>query len=391
MTKAHRRIDERSGRRVLHITTWYPTRSDDPTGTFVREHVRAVGRFAPSSVLHIAWSVDSSMRRYTLSDLAPIDDVPVLRVTIGRAISWPAWLVIGVSHALIRELAARGRPVLLHTHTTPATALGALLALVLRRPLVATEHWTGLLPGGEGHRWHRSLVARSAFGRASVVMPVGPTLADGVRPLVGETPIEVVANVVDTSIFTPGEPDARPADRIVAIASLIPRKRVNLVISAVAMARRSRPGLSLVVLGDGPERRALENLAIELGIRHAVEFRGAVAKAEVAEELRCAELTVIASELETFSVVAAEAMCCGVPVVTTRCGGPEHLVDQQSGIVLDRTDVDALADALLSALSRTWDHTAISDAAHARFSPGAVARRIDEIYRRACPAAIAPS
>jgi glycosyltransferase involved in cell wall biosynthesis len=98
--------------------------------------------------------------------------------------------------------------------------------------------------------------------------------------------------------------------------------------------------------------------------------------------MRNADLFVLPSLTETFSVATAEALCAGVPVLVTRCGGPEEFVDEQCGMLVSPGDVQALADGLNSMLNRlnTFDREAISRAAAAKFRHEAVGSKLNGVY-----------
>lgn len=365
---------------VLHLTTWYPSADGDISGTFVREHVQAAMRSTTAQVIHIAWSDPQVVRPYRVRRTVEPEGPVVWRLSISRSSLSPLWLVVGTIHVLRRYIAGDGRPDLIHSHTLNATAIGALAGLLLRRPLVATEHWTGFLPGGSGHSPIRKVLARLAFSRTRYVLPVGPVLGEGIRQF-SDRRQRLVPNVVDASVFRPSlRRDAGAKHVILVVARLSENKRVDRAIRCAAALGRSTPGVRLVVLGDGPERSRLERLAAELEATATIDFRGLVSKREVAMWLRRARLLLITSELETFSVVAAEAMCCGVPVITTRCGGPEYLVDELSGIIVEDPTVDSLLEATTDAMARTWDSELIRERAVRRFSMEAVGAALADVY-----------
>jgi glycosyltransferase involved in cell wall biosynthesis len=153
------------------------------------------------------------------------------------------------------------------------------------------------------------------------------------------------------------EPPARPPtpDRstLVTVGHLIARKRHAEVIAALARLGERHPDLRYTVVGDGPEREPLRELARSLGVADRVELLGQLAPEQAAAVARAATLFVLPSVDEAFGVAYVEAMAGGVPAIGCRGeDGPEEIATAGGGMVLvPRGDVAALAaqiDTLLS-------------------------------------------
>ncbi|MCC6919907.1 MAG: glycosyltransferase [Alphaproteobacteria bacterium] len=143
---------------------------------------------------------------------------------------------------------------------------------------------------------------------------------------------------------------ARP-DVVLAVGRLVPEKDFETLLRAVALSAR-RP--HLVVLGDGPERQKLTQLAETLGIAGRVDFRGYLnAPWPVFRE---AKMLALSSRTEAFGNVLVEALGHGLPVVATRCGGPEEvLAEGRFGRLVAIGDVAGLAQAIDATLADPGD------------------------------------
>jgi glycosyltransferase involved in cell wall biosynthesis len=129
---------------------------------------------------------------------------------------------------------------------------------------------------------------------------------------------------------------------------LIPGKGADDAIAAVAQALRRAP-LRLLIAGDGPDRERLSGLARSLKIADRVEFLGMLA--DVRQLWQRCDVAIFPSNefIESFGMVALEAMACGKPLVATRNGAaPELVRDRETGTVVSPGDVAALADALVT-------------------------------------------
>jgi glycosyltransferase involved in cell wall biosynthesis len=141
---------------------------------------------------------------------------------------------------------------------------------------------------------------------------------------------------------------------VLAVGRLVPEKDIATLISAVA---RSVSQPQLVILGDGPERGALEAQVIALGLADRVQFRGYVNEpwSAYAE----AKMLALPSRTEAFGNVIVEALGHGLPVVATRCGGPDEVLgDGRFGTLIPIGDVDALARAIDATLANPGDPAA---------------------------------
>jgi colanic acid/amylovoran biosynthesis glycosyltransferase len=156
----------------------------------------------------------------------------------------------------------------------------------------------------------------------------------------------------------PGEPL-----RLLAVGRLVEKKGFDDALRALAILRRTEPGVHLDLAGDGPLRAELEALAKELRVSDAVTFHGAVVRARVVELLAAAHLFVAPSKTardgnqEGIPVVLMEALAAGLPVVSTRHTGiPELVEDGVAGRLVDEGDAESLARAIteLAARPESW-------------------------------------
>lgn len=141
--------------------------------------------------------------------------------------------------------------------------------------------------------------------------------------------------------------------RVAYAGRLIPKKGVDLLISAMAAILKQVPEARLTVAGDGPERRRLEGLAESLGIREAIEFTGHIDASSLEQTLAQAWVQVVPSRWEEpFGLVVAEAMMRGTAVVASNSGGiTEQVLTGKTGYLVPPGDSSALAEAMLQILT----------------------------------------
>ena len=161
----------------------------------------------------------------------------------------------------------------------------------------------------------------------------------------------VVHPPVDTSFFTP-EPARVPEPFFLAVSALVPYKRLDVAVRAVA-----RIGGALTVVGRGPEEAPLRALADSVGAR--VTFSGWV-EDDAVRDLYRRSRAVLMPGVEDFGMVPVEAQACGRPVVALAEGGAlDSVIDGVTGILVRESGVEAFADALSDVSTRAFDPAAI--------------------------------
>lgn len=248
----------------------------------------------------------------------------------------------------LRRLLQRERPDLLHAHY--ASGYGTTAALAGFRPWLLSVWGSDVFDfpyEGRLKGWwlRRNLRCADALASTSHVM------ARQVQRLVPELgEIAITPFGVDTERFAPAPSRAHGSDAVVigTVKTLAPKYGIDVLLRAFA-ALRAGINATLLIVGDGPQRAELEALATSLGIAQRVRFAGAVPHAEVPAWLQRMDIYVAVSRLdsESFGVAVLEASACGLPVVVSDAGGlPEVVVDGQTGLVVPREDVSALAQTL---------------------------------------------
>jgi len=203
---------------------------------------------------------------------------------------------------------------------------------------------------------HRQLVC-ATLRSADVVASTSHAMADQVERLLGSRPlrdpIAITPFGVDTARFAPAPRERHGRGPLVigTIKKLEPKYGIDTLIHAFARlstAAGCAPPL-LRLVGEGAQRGELQALADRLGVTPRVQFVGAVAHAQVPEQLHSFDIFAAASRLdsESFGVAVIEASACGLPVVVTRAGGlPEVVRRGETGLVVERENPAALAEAL---------------------------------------------
>jgi glycosyltransferase involved in cell wall biosynthesis len=252
-------------------------------------------------------------------------------------------------------------------------------------PYVITEHSSRLTARSADHKQLSPAglrMAVRAYADAAKVIAPSEYLKGCIEAIGLPGDIEVVPNPVDTDSFR--APAASTADvaRIVSVGRLEDDKDPSTLMRAFAVAASSEPRLRLDLIGDGPDRSKVEALVESLGLRSRVTLYGTLGRAEVAEKLVGATAFVLASRVETFCVAAAEALCCGIPVVMPAVGAIPEMVGDRDGILVRPGDASGLADGMVRVATggMAVDRQAIALRARSRLGSDAVARQLRTLY-----------
>jgi glycosyltransferase involved in cell wall biosynthesis len=222
--------------------------------------------------------------------------------------------------------------------------------------------------------------------RADAVVSISPAVTEELRRA-GYDPSKIHPLPNGVPVPEPSwqrRPDWRAAPRAVFVGRLAPEKGLDVLLRAWPAVRSAFPAAGLTLVGEGPERPALEGLAGQLGLAGAVELPGA--SPDPTDRLRAADLFVLPSREEGMSVALLEAMALGVPLVATSIPGNRRLVqDFKHGRLVPPDDPAALAGAVIGQWSDFDRAFHMTRAARRRvqdeFSIAAVARRHMELFR----------
>lgn len=353
----------------------------------VEEHVRHLATGLRDRGHTVAvWSVDqgdppASIRgvkvRYLPSPLPSASVGGVVRFAASAPSAYGAW----------RHAFATDRPDVVHVQCFgPNGPWSTLVAALGRARLVVGAHGETFMDADRvfdrSHLQRRALTW--ALGRADAVTACSRYAADDLRRF-GYDPSRV--NVVGNGVAPPEThvppPSWLPERFVLGLGRLVRVKGFDLLLRAFAAAQLD-DDVSLVIAGDGPERRALERLSRQLGVPGRVVLPGTVPRDEAAAVTRAAEAMVVPSRVEAFGIVVLEGMHAGIPVVVTSRGGAGEIVtDDVDGLVVNPEPA-----ALAAALERLRDPGlrarlgAAGAASASRWTWDAVVDEVEHVYAR---------
>lgn len=372
--------------RVVFITHNYPRESGDLPGAFL--HPLATALAARGHDVRVVAPSDRGR-----GGREALDGIPVRRVRYaaperetlaygGRmreAILSPGGLLAlrGLVRALKEGARAEAQGAadapIVHAHWW----IPAGLAAPREFPSVLTLH------GTDARLLQQRVIARWVGGRAIRRATIVTTVSQDLSRVVAETTQrqDVLSRVQPMPIDSTNWPWTRGGGGAVVVARLTAQKRVALAIRATAEL-----DMHLTIVGDGPERKALEQLAGKLKLRGGLRFAGLLRAGEVSRVLATADVMLFPAVAEGMGLAAVEALMAGVPVVVCKDGGGvvAAVMAHGGGVVADPTP-GALATAVRAARTaeyRTAARTA-GEVWREELAPARVAQRFEAWYQEA--------
>lgn len=373
-------------RSILIITSWYPQNETDFSGIFIKERVDILKDKFNLIVVHptVDYSSFKPFFAFTVQRNEE-SNVPIIRIGVKR--SFPVYnqwnFFVTAKQAIKREL--QGKKIdLIHCHVAyPAGILGMMLAKDFKVPYVITEHYGGFV-GLFRSAIHKFLILR-AIRKATYLSTVSEFSARIIKKYT-TAPIEIIPNPIDVTKFRLKKEHRKSDGTIVAgflggLDSDV--KGLDVLLVALSILKPAR--LKVKIGGGG---RLLENykaLAKKLNVEKYCNFLGAIPAEERFEFYADLDFFVLSSRRESFGVVLLEAMASGVPVLATRCGGPEEIVDRETGILVENENAQALAGGLekMMKMYMRFDPFRIRTRVEERFGKDVFLKKTEVFYNKA--------
>jgi teichuronic acid biosynthesis glycosyltransferase TuaC len=345
--------------RVLVVSTLYPNAAQPNHGVFVETRLLKTLELGGLEATVIAPAPYFPSSNPVFGRYAVYADVPPREIRRGLEVWHPRypvlpglpglapWALYGAALRGVRRLQHAGKAfdVIDAHYFFPDGVAAAQLSRTLRLPLLITGRGTDLtlIPRKAGPRGRIVRAARQASANIAVCDDLRRRLIDLGAP---EDRTLTLRNGVDLELFAPGDRAAARAKfgvdgyTLVSVGALIPRKGHDLTIAALTRL----PDARFLLIGAGPLRRDLEQLARRHGVADRVRFLGEIPHHELADVYRAADVSVLASDREGWANVLLESMACGAPVVSTDVNGASEVVrSPAAGLLLPDRTSEALA------------------------------------------------
>ncbi len=380
--------------KVLFLPKWYPDKYDKQFGVFLQKHAKAVSLYAKVAVLYVTPDPELKDKDF---EVVETTENGILEVIVYYNKSNASSNFTRKFTNLRRYLKGNriGMKIIKEKFGTPdinhVNILSRPGAIALKMkwfkgiPYVITEQWTGY--GSNKFAKKSGLekyISRLIGKNAKAILTVSNSLKGHMERHGFRNRFVIIRNIIE-SIDTKGL--EKPNDgkvRMLNISDLDDEKKnVSGIINTFTKVAANNKNIELHIIGGGDDEPMLRELAKSTGLNDTQIFMyGRKFNDFVYELMPKMDFYITNSNFETFSVATAEALVNGKPVIVTRCGGPEEFVEEEVGLVIDKSNDEQLEEAMRYMIENYGNYApeALSEYAKNRFSYEKVGQHFMEIY-----------
>lgn len=367
--------------KILVVCGTYPS-SNSVGGIFIHNQVKALQLYG----------VEVAVAEVNIHSLRGNHHLGIIKDTFDGVLVYRVWFPCGPvrflrdwlspwvgQYTFSQVVKEFGMPNILHTHFSVTSLPAVAISKRYNIPMVLTEHSSSLLKANRKPRYEKLFVKTAAASKATLA--VGSSLKDGLTLLTSQS-IQVVPNII-LSDFCIRQTIKYNCFTFISVGNLIASKRFDLTINAFEKVKRFVSRTQLIIVGQGPLEQELKQLANKLNVANDVCFVGQIDNHMLPELYGKCHCFVLPSMFETFGVVYAEAAACGLPLIATKCGGPEDIINTINGLLIEKNSVQALAEAM-SYIYQNYAQYSASDISQNilnRFGEEVIIKQLIDIYK----------
>ncbi len=279
-----------------------------------------------------------------------------------------------------REILSKKKIDIIHSHLSyPAGFLGTIIQNREKIPCVLTEHtWIKKYFRSTIHK----LCVLYTLKHCGCIVAVSRALGEDIKRYC-KRPVHVVPNVIDMNKFSVTDPGRMDNKMNIGILGGMGnyRKGLDILIKAVSLLKDM--DLTVHIGGDGKYLSTFRDMARKLDVDGKCIFYGEIKPENIQDFYSKLDFYVLPSRDETFGVVVVEAMASGLPVIATRCGGPEEIITEETGILIEKENPPELARAIRSLTGNlnSYNRKAIRNYVLEKYSKDRFTESLSEVYQ----------
>ncbi len=381
---------------VLFISSWYPSKEHPTLGNFVQKHAESINPLVNLKVLYVTSSKkitkDFEIENDTING---VDTTIVYYKKIESTL--PIWSQLKKYKTYLKACQLGYDSItnknnikfnLVHCNVAyPATVFALHIKKQFNIPYVLTEHSSVYFPATfKNKSFGFKKIVKKGIKKASVLTVVSNSLKTNMLSLGLFNNYKVIGNVVDTTIFKPNKPKIEKKHKAVILhISHMDNAHKNSegMLKVIADLYKKRQDFIFKIIADDNIEKT-KYLIEKYNLQKVVDLETTKSTKAVAQAMQNASFFLLYSNIETFSVVLAEAWCSGLPAVYSKCGGLTDIVNKHLGIQVEPKN-DIQLEKVLDKMLNTYHHYnpfIISEFAKTKFDSKIIGQQFLQIYHQ---------
>lgn len=378
---------------ILWLPSWYPNRFEPCNGDFIQRHARATALYgavvvihfaAPGEGVHVKKSEVVITESGNLTELVIYNAFKPTGIKLSDKIRYNLQFYKEAKKFIASYFGMQGLPKIVHAHV-PVKA-GNIARWIQKKygiKYIVSEHASSYMPEVvdsyfKRHIFYKRQVAK-VFQNAISVTNVSAAIGDVLRKLFRLQYVVTIHNTVNTNHFNYSD-SKNPVFTFIHVSTLTEQKNVMGILKTFAQLLRTRTDCNLQLVG--PKQDAVRDFIKNNNLETRIEMIGEVRYEEVAGYMKKAHVLLMFSKHENFPCVVIEALCCGLPVVSSNVAGIAEAVNDSNGILVPSENETELLRAIVQIKENysIYDRIAISKKAVNDYSYETIGRQIFNLY-----------
>lgn len=381
--------------KVLFITKWFMNRHDPQLGVFIRKHASAAALHcdvallcvlsdeSQKNLIELEEKEEFNIRSFVVYFRKFNSSIPFINTFINFL------RYIKANNVGLKEIEKKfGRHDITHAYIMLRPAMVAWwLKLTRGIPFVISEQWSGYATGKfSGKNSLTKTMYRYIFRKADAATAVSEFLKSKMEIAGLKNNYSITPNVIEPVARKISPLPENGKIKVLTVADLVDEiKNISATIRVIAEISQTNKQIEFHIIGHGKDEMMLKDLARSLNVLDVVVFfHGVKTNEEVFQYLYASQFLVMNSRFETFSLICIEAMACGIPVIATRCGGPDEFIIEETGILIEPGKPDQLRHAIERMITgyKSYDSSILVRFATTCFRAAQTGKKMEEIYIR---------
>jgi len=381
---------------VLFLASWYPSNVDAFDGDFIERHAKAISLTNNVFVIYVVKdpsikngevAVNKQISGNLISFKAyyPYSKSKIKWIEKLHSNYWSLKLFNRIFKTIINDY---GMPDIVHLNVLMKPGIFAKrLKTKYKLPYVLSENWTGYYPERkDGFRQKKFLykkLSKKIYEQCDLPLPVTEDLGKKMNELFDSNKkFKVIPNVVDTNLFYPDLQMKNEKKRFIHISTLGYHKNIWGILHTIQKLFESRQDFELQLAGNASKEIVDWTKENKL-YNNCIFFTGLISYEEVARVIRKADALVMFSRYENLPCVILEALCSGLPVISTDVGGIREVINKENGILIASEKEDEFLNAMNYLLDNLdeYDKEKIAFSSKEKFNYHTVGKQFNEAYK----------